>query len=199
MNAHNMSANIPQLFRTYQSRELPLDCKIWEAARATSATPALFERIEIGRAQPFIDGGMGHNNPSRLVLEEANALFPSRKLGCLVSIGTGQAGVISVEEPKAMIDTLKKIVTDCEATHETMRRLFTNFPDAYFRLNVDQGMQGIELSQLEKLSIVEAHTKQYMKKNEVQKNIDSMVNSIRVPKAQLLIKQLSTAMSLMRV
>jgi len=194
-----MSANIPQLFRTYQSHEVPLNCKIREAARATSATPALFERIEIGRAQPFIDGGMGRNNPSWLVLEEANALFPGRKLGCLVSIGTGQGGVISVDEPKAMIDTLKKIVTDCEATHETMLRLFTNFPDAYFRLNVDQGMQGIELSQLEKLNIVEAHTKHYMRRNEVEKNIDSVVNAIRVPKGQLLIEQFSTAMSFMKI
>ena len=78
-----MNANIPVLFRTYQSREIHPDCKIWEAARATSATPTLFKRIEIG-GQPFIDGGLGHNNPSRLLLDEAKGLFGSRSNRTLV-------------------------------------------------------------------------------------------------------------------
>jgi patatin-like phospholipase/acyl hydrolase len=81
MNAHNMSANIPVLFRTYQSREMHLDCKIWEAARATSAAPTFFKRIEIGREQPFIDGGLGRNNPSRLLLDEAKVYLALVKSG----------------------------------------------------------------------------------------------------------------------
>jgi len=72
-NAHNM--NIPMLFRSYKSHETHPECKIWEAARATSAAPTFFKRIEIGRAQPFIDGGVGRNNPSWVVLDEANTLF----------------------------------------------------------------------------------------------------------------------------
>ena len=94
-----MNANIPILFRTYQSRETHSNCKIWEAARATSATPTFFERIEIGRKQPFIDGGLGRNNPSHVVLDEAFALFGARRIGCLVSIGSGQAEVISIKKP----------------------------------------------------------------------------------------------------
>ncbi|KIM42400.1 hypothetical protein M413DRAFT_43952, partial [Hebeloma cylindrosporum] len=66
-NAHDMNANIPVFFRSYPSRETHSGCKIWEAARATSAAPTFFKRIEIGRAQPFIDGGLGRNNPSRVV------------------------------------------------------------------------------------------------------------------------------------
>jgi predicted acylesterase/phospholipase RssA len=160
MNALNMNANIPVLLRTYQSRhELPLDCKIWEAARATSAAPTFFKRIEIGRGQPFVDGGLGRNNPSRLLLDEAKSLFGARQIGCLVSIGTGQAEVISIKKPGVfqrivptdIIDTLKAIATDCEATHESMLGLFTNSPNTYFRLNVDQGMQRIDLSEWEKL------------------------------------------------
>ncbi|KDR66070.1 hypothetical protein GALMADRAFT_28572, partial [Galerina marginata CBS 339.88] len=67
MNAHNMGGNIPVLFRTYESHKPHSNCKIWEAARATSAAPTFFKRIEIGRDQPFIDGGLGRNNPSRVV------------------------------------------------------------------------------------------------------------------------------------
>ena len=194
------------LFRTYQSHEPHFHCKIWEAARATSAAPTFFKRIEIGRKQPFIDGGLGRNNPSQVVLDEAKALFGARRqIGCLVSIGTGQAEVIDIKKPGLyqqiiptdVIDALKAITTDCEATHEEMLGRFANLPNTYFRLNVDQGMQGIELSEWEKLSNVEAHTAQYMKRKEVNEKLALLVNAIRIPRAQLTLEQFSMEESLM--
>jgi predicted acylesterase/phospholipase RssA len=201
-----MDANIPVLFRTYQSHEPHSNCKIWEAARATSAAPTFFKQIEIGRKQPFIDGGLGCNNPSQLVLNEAKALFGgTRHIGCLVSIGTGQAEVIGIKKPGLfqqiiptdVIDALSAITTDCEATHQEMLGRFANLPNTYFRLNVEQGMQGIELSEWEKLSNVEAHTAQYMKTKEVDKKLALLVNAIRVPRAQLTLEQLGMEESLL--
>src|SRR6266568_3989190 len=93
-----MQANIPVLLRTYQSHQTHLDCKIWEAARATSAAPTFFKRIEIGNKQ-LVDGGLGCNNPSRVVLDEAEAAFGGHQIGCLVSIGTGQAEIINIKKP----------------------------------------------------------------------------------------------------
>ena len=203
-NAHN--ANIPVLFRTYQSHETHSNCKIWEAARATSAAPTFFKRIEIGRKQPFIDGGLGRNNPSLVVLDEARAQFGARRnIGCFVSIGTGQTEVINIKKPGLfqqiiptdVIDALKAITTDCETTHQEMLGRFANMPNTYFRLNVDQGMQGIELSEWEKLSKVEAHTAQYMRKREFTEKLALLVNAIRVPRAQLTLEQLSMEDSLM--
>ena len=195
------------LFRTYQSRETQSDCKIWEAARATSAAPTFFKRIEIGRTrkQPFIDGGLGRNNPSQVVLDEAKALFGTRQIGCLVSIGTGQAEVIGIKKPGLfqqiiptdVIDALRAITTDCEATHEAMLGRFANLPNTYFRLNVEQGMQGIEFSEWEKSSNVEAHTAQYMKKKEIDEKLAVLVDVIRVPRAQLQIEQLGMDQSLL--
>ena len=203
MNARSVSASIPVLFRTYPSHELHPDCKIWEAARATSATPTFFKRIEIGREQPFIDGGLGCNNPSRLLLDEAKSLFGARQIGCLVSIGTGQGEIISIKKPGIfqrivstdIIDALKAIAYDCEATHEAMLRLFASSPNTYFRLNVEQGMQRIELSEWEKLANVEAYTMQYMRKIEVDDKLGLLVNVIRVPRVQLSIEQLSKDLS----
>jgi hypothetical protein len=201
-----MNANIPVLFRTYQSHEPHSNCKIWEAARATSAAPTFFEQIEIGRKQPFIDGGLGCNNPSQLVLNEAKALFgAARHIGCLVSIGTGQAEVIGIKKPGLLqqiiptdvIDALRAITTDCEATNEEMLGRFANLPNTYFRLNVDQGMQGIELSNWEKLGNVEAHTAQYMKRKEVDEKLALLVDAIRAPRAQLTLEQLSMEESLL--
>jgi len=202
-----MNANIPVLFRTYKSHETHSNCKIWEAARATSAAPTFFESIEIGRAQPFIDGGLGWNNPSRLVLDEANALFGARPIGCLVSIGAGQLETISIREPGLFqqilptdfIEALKAITTDCEATHENMLRLFAKLPTTYFRLNVDQGMQAIKLSEGEKLNEVEAHTTQYLRRKEVVDKVVSLANVIRVPKPQLTIEQLGAKYFLLQI
>jgi patatin-like phospholipase/acyl hydrolase len=194
-----MDANIPVLFRTYPSRETHSGCKIWEAARATSAAPTFFKRIEIGRGQPFIDGGMGQNNPSRVLLDEANTLFKARPIGCLVSIGTGQAKIISIKKPGFLqqvlstdvIEALKAISTDCEATHEAMQRLFANLSNTYFRLNVEQGMQAIGFSEWENLANVEAHTTQYMKRKVVDEELTSVVNAIKFSSTKLTIEQLS--------
>ncbi|EKM76770.1 hypothetical protein AGABI1DRAFT_108612 [Agaricus bisporus var. burnettii JB137-S8] len=190
-NAHNME--IPVLFRTYQSRETHLDCKIWEAARATSAAPTFFKRIIIGRDQPFIDGGLGRNNPSQVVLEEANALFGARQIGCLAGIiGIKKPGLWQRILPTDVIDALKAITTDCESTHEAMLRRFSKLPSTYFRLNVEQGMQEIELSEWEKLSNAEAHTTQYMRKEEVTEKLGSLVSAIRAPRGQLPLEQFVT-------
>jgi patatin-like phospholipase/acyl hydrolase len=136
-----MNANIPVLFRTYQLHEPHSNCKIWEATRVTSAAPTFLEQIEMGWKQPFIDGGLGCNNLSQLVLNEAKALFgAARHIGCLVSIGTGQAKVIGIKKPGLLqqiiptdvINTLRAITTDCEAMHEEMLGRFTNLPNTYF-------------------------------------------------------------------
>ena len=132
-----MNANIPVLFRGYQSQETHSGCNIWEA---TSATPTFFNCIEIGNKQPFIDGGLGCNNPSKLLLKEVKEVFPNHQIGCLLSIGTGQAEVISIREPgffqqivpTDVIDALKAISTDCEATHNEMSLLFANSSNIYF-------------------------------------------------------------------
>lgn len=192
-----MDANILVLFRSYQSVESHSGCKIWEAARATSAAPTFFKPIEIGRKQPFIDGGMGCNNPSRVVLEEAYKLFGDSYIGYILSIGTGHPKTISIKTPGffqgfiSLVNALKEIATDCEGTHQKMLGSFSHAPNTYFRLNVDQGMQNIKWSEWEKLHNVEAHTRQYMKREEVGDNLTLIVNAIRVPKAQLKIGQLS--------
>jgi len=181
-NRLNMNATIPVLFRTYQSHETHTHCKIWEAARATSAVPKFFKEIELGRKQPFIDGGFGNNNPSKLVLEEASKIFGSRQVGCMVSIGTGQVGIITVRAPRYfqptnIFEVMHAIATDCEKTHEGI--LSSNSPNTvYFRLNVDQGMQGIQFSEWEKLADVEAHTTQYMRTNKVGEMLSLTVNAI---------------------
>ncbi|KAG5334226.1 hypothetical protein C0989_003877 [Termitomyces sp. Mn162] len=70
----------PHLFRSYpaQSPSESLNSTIWEAARATTASPPFFKRIEIGTSSPkeeYIDGGRGCTNPAFEVLKEAQSIY----------------------------------------------------------------------------------------------------------------------------
>src|SRR5882724_8804853 len=90
MSAFNLSAREPRLFRTYKTSKFQSpNCKIWEAARATTADPNFFEQIDID-GESFVDGGIGRNNPINQVLQETELMFADRHISCIISIGAGQ-------------------------------------------------------------------------------------------------------------
>lgn len=82
---------------TYEVEDDPekwlTDCKIWEAARATTAAPIYFKGMDISRdaiMKSFVDAALGWNNPSEELLDEAGRIFHKRrKLGAIQSLGTG--------------------------------------------------------------------------------------------------------------
>ncbi|KAI9822858.1 MAG: hypothetical protein M1826_000351 [Phylliscum demangeonii] len=146
MPARNMTH--PRLFRTYQARKNPsINCKIWEAARATTAAVTFFKRIVIGQEE-FIDAGIKCNNPALRLLSEAKDVFGGHQtLNCLVSIGTGHPGVIGLSGPNVfqdilptdVVEVLKQIATDCEGTAHELSERFEKVPSSYFRFNVTHG------------------------------------------------------------
>lgn len=179
----------PRLFRSYPVREnAGTNCKIWEAARATTAAPTFFKRITIaddgGAQEDFLDGGLRFNNPARLVLEEAMKSFGGgSKLGCLVSIGTGHPGTIGLSQPDAfqkilpteMVGVLKRIATNCEETAHELAGRFRQSPDRYFRYCVSHGVGSISLEEWKKMNEVQVHTKAYMEEVDVSSSIDKVV------------------------
>ncbi|PBK94679.1 FabD/lysophospholipase-like protein [Armillaria gallica] len=191
MNADNMNASIPVLFRTYYNpTEVPIECKIWEAGRATCAMPILFKRIEIGpqyMKQSYIDGGWGRNNPAKIVLEEARIMFPARKIECLISIGTGYPKTIALtpatSQQSGSVDsvgkTLMALATDCEQTAQELSQEYRHTPDVYFRFNVQRGMEQVSPEQWDRLSEVRAHTEQYLKDVDVSPRVDKAVMVLR--------------------
>jgi len=182
----------PRLFRTYLVRENEsYNCPIWQAARATSAAPTFFKRIHIGEKgleEEFIDGGLGCNNPIKQVLLETEAISGSDQyVACIISIGSGQAGVIGLKSPDAfqralsldLVAVLQQIATDCESAAEEIENQFKNIPNVYFRFNVEQGMQGVTLADGEKLREVTQHTMQYIQKSAVSQKVNAAVKAIR--------------------
>lgn len=185
MNKRNMNAGIPHLFRSYSTVDEPASgCMIWEAARATSATPGLFKPIDIGREgmkQHYIDGGLGNNNPTSLVLREAHKLYPSQPIILVASIGAGHPETIqmpTLRQLNTMGKVMKRIATDCEKTHEDIGGRFRETPNTYCRLNVEQGMQALEPKHWNKLAEVSAHTNAYMGTEEAQAKLGKAVRLI---------------------
>ncbi|KIJ50252.1 hypothetical protein M422DRAFT_116234, partial [Sphaerobolus stellatus SS14] len=186
--AQDLSGGIPRLFRTYQSPEANMyNCMIWEAARATSAAPTFFERISIAGPghpkQSYIDGGLGRNNPTKQIIEEARLIFPDRHVACVISIGTGKPSTISIPKPSffqrilpgELIRATIAIATDCEAIEQEVAQRFRSVPDFYYRFNVEQGMQSIGLAEFDKMENVVAHTDQYIRGEEVKQRFTNVV------------------------
>jgi hypothetical protein len=77
------------------------DAEMWQAIEATSAAPSIFPRARLG-GLALADGGLVANNPTLVALREAAALWPSRRVGVVVSLGTGTSRPQSTSTPSAV-------------------------------------------------------------------------------------------------
>lgn len=204
------------IFRTYEHPEEPsADPPIWQVARATSAAPTFFNQIIVNGIR-YVDGGMGYNNPVKVVVKEAESLYPHRPLACIISIGAGQAATIDIRHklpwykkkifgviPLDAIRAVQAIATNCEADADDMHnRLRNTFPDDvdryYVRLNVDRGMQNIRLDRWERLGDVQAFTSDYLGGPEAREKASKAVSGMArrmVPRDVGEIRKLSSCLN----
>jgi len=110
-----------------------------DAALATSAAPTYFPS-HCCLEEAFIDGGMMHNNPSMVALDEVKALWPSNECHILVSLGTG-IGPRTAEEPrsgprmpKSIFDIILKTIDHATETERTNSELCRLMPDRSVRI-----------------------------------------------------------------
>jgi hypothetical protein len=84
--------------------------------------------------------------------------------------------------PTNVLDVLKTVATDPNHIAREMEEEFETMygPGVYFRLNVEQGMQGITLEKWEKLGEIMEHTNQYLKMMKVSKSLDDLVDTLTV-------------------
>ncbi|KAH7334124.1 acyl transferase/acyl hydrolase/lysophospholipase [Rhizoctonia solani] len=108
----DISTQPPTHFRTYWMQSgNSLDCKIWEAARATSAAPAYFERIKVGGFE-YVDGGLQANNPVIQTLSESMVAFGEpRPVGCLISLGTGMPPPQALRDHSGFFGNIKSFTS----------------------------------------------------------------------------------------
>ncbi|RPA79808.1 FabD/lysophospholipase-like protein [Ascobolus immersus RN42] len=155
--------------RTYKTRDhdpLLRHCKIWEAARATSAASRLFEPIKIGpRGQEFVDGALRHNNPIQIVDLESDELFRGEDR-FIISIGTGSApGSAVTGNLLELMQTLKKIVTDSEEKNQLFqaKNIDAVRTGRMYRFNVFHGLADVGLHEHEFTNLIADHTDAYLR------------------------------------
>jgi hypothetical protein len=151
-------------------REDERTIKIWEAARATAASPMYFDPISIGRSgEQLLDGGLGANNPVREVLQAAQELWPQGvigdRIGCLVSIGTGVQPVEPISNnffqlAKALVSQTLGTEATAESFLRENRNMFLD--NRYFRFTVPQGLDSVALDSLNEMPRITAATRSYI-------------------------------------
>ena len=137
---------------------------IWEAARATSAAPLYFPKLEVHGTEYF-DGGLDSNNPVVEIIEEAHQEFPGMIIDTVVSIGTGKGTMPKPVPPFSNI--LLHFVhrsTDTEGQHERVmtERAFDDVRDGYYRFQGETDLGEIDLSNADKMDEIENLANAYL-------------------------------------
>ena len=179
------------LFRNYSSDVKEVEPMIWEACRATSAAATFFDPVSIGPfGEEFIDGATESNNPIERLLEEARRVWQDidARMGCILSIGTGQSPLTSWgENALQVIDTLKGLATETEKTENRFRmshegRKWSNY---YYRFNVERGLEKIGLGEHNKKAELAAATRAYLDSDNIRERIASFLETVLIPREDL--------------
>jgi predicted acylesterase/phospholipase RssA len=185
--ADTTDLDVVQLFRTYETMdgtdEWLKDCKIWEAARATTAAPTYFKPMEIKGGsvmRTFMDGAVSCNNPADKLLEEAGRVFNSRrKVGAILSLGTGtkpksmptDAGLLGYVA--SLFKMMKNQTVDTERVHLALKNKLEHSPDTYFRFNVPDGGK-VGLAEWDKMSALKKLTEDYLEQPTVAEQVEAV-------------------------
>ncbi|KAH7355350.1 acyl transferase/acyl hydrolase/lysophospholipase [Rhexocercosporidium sp. MPI-PUGE-AT-0058] len=171
------------LLRSYEGKEgmnFAESCYLWEAALATCAAPIFFRPAQV-KDKILVDGGLGHNNPSEHLINEAEKRWPGRPIGALVSIGTGKARSTRLAKEmrranagkhfRALMNmalVLKSIATSSEHRERSVYNYFRGMGklDCYYRFNVDVGMEA-ELHEYKTYGEIRNDTRAYLRKSPI--------------------------------
>jgi hypothetical protein len=115
-------------------------------------------------------------------LKEASTAFENdKRVAQIISIGCGAPHILSLEETKGEVGIgrlLKEMAVDCQMVAKDLsQRLFS--VEAYLRLNVENGIVGIEFDDWSVLGDLESHARVYMGNAMVTNAIDASLRRLR--------------------
>jgi hypothetical protein len=116
----------------------------------------------------YVDGGLGYNNPIRLLIDEARHIWSEpREIGCIVSIGTGILASRDIGRSiQPLFESLKGMATDTEKTarefKEEMKHKYGVNQKVYFRFNVQHGLEQVGIEEWKELDRTKVATEEYL-------------------------------------
>jgi hypothetical protein len=149
-----------------------------------------FDPISFGDPpKKYIDGALYYNNPVRVLWDEANTVWKnrsSRTIGCIISIGTGTPLLHAIgKRAHNIVRTLIKMATDTETAAQEFadanRHIDQVQRPAYFRFNVEQGLEKIGLEEWKRFETLVEATDAYLsgKRQEIDDCVNSLVSLSR--------------------
>ncbi|KAH8814663.1 hypothetical protein DL96DRAFT_419947 [Flagelloscypha sp. PMI_526] len=181
----NMSS--PYLLRNYKVRSnASPDCKVWEAAVATCALVGIFRSITIDSTsvgERFVGGEVRWNNPTHELTVEVANIFGGRDIACIVSVGSGHPGILSLSEHENNL--FRRITEDCEQVANDLFHRFSKVPNLYWRLSVEHGMQNIDPADSQELTKILASTRSYLQTSRPNNDVDAMINVLAAAKGRI--------------
>lgn len=142
-----VDAAAPTVFRSYTGQGVRATrYPLWQTARATTAAPSFFKPMYIDNPRPgirYIDGGVGLNNPSQIALTEADRIWPTSTLFCLVSIGTGKPKATSFMKSGIADSDIQGQQSILRQVISTIPRIATYIPGWESARNLPPGVHAI--------------------------------------------------------
>ncbi|KAH8833249.1 acyl transferase/acyl hydrolase/lysophospholipase [Flagelloscypha sp. PMI_526] len=171
----------PHLFRNYRTHaNTSPDCPIWQAGRATTAMPDVFNPIIIDQELvrgTFSSGKLLWANPTdELTREASNAFDATRHIACIVSIGAGHPQHLSLLNDRT--DIFRQMASDCEKLANDLEQRFVNRSDVYRRINFQQGLQSLDRFDVVALGQVVSHTRAFLRSAQAIFCLDSLVEDL---------------------
>ena len=177
----------PVRIRSYdQNSDEKIHATIVKAALATSAATSFFKPVQIG-SRYYVDGALRHNNPIKEVENEATKLWGSDQVElpslvkCLVSIGTGVPATTRVSDSAiGILTTGKSLVVDTEEANQSFQernpRLLRE--KRFFRYNVAQGLENVDLADYRKQGDILDATEKYMVQGEQRLKVEDCTRNL---------------------
>lgn len=181
-------ADVLRNYTSHHPTQNNYECSIWEAACATAAAPMFFKSVKFGSGgEEWCDGAMRRNNPINEAMNEVDREterdWKARRLGCVISIGTGVVDSAAISNSTTgLIKSVIKIMTDSEDVADGFRKssggqqLHQN--GQYFRFSVPQGMQTLKLDEWKEIEKMKGVTTEYLSKYDVGDAVKSCARSL---------------------
>jgi predicted acylesterase/phospholipase RssA len=171
--ATRLATSKADVFRNYESQHPTsenYECRIWEAASATAAAPMFFRSVKFqATSEAWCDGGLRRNNPINEALAELSreTNWEGKQIGCILSLGCGISRTKSISSNLAtFLKDSMKIMTDAEDTAKVFAASAIgkelNRTHRYFRFNVPQGMEDLQLDEWKATERMRALTTEYL-------------------------------------
>jgi predicted acylesterase/phospholipase RssA len=185
--ASESASGDPVIFRNYETpREGPYNAdvkslKLWEVARATSASPTYFKPVMLeARKRTYIDGSSKFPNPVRLLYREARDIWPDSEV-MIISIGTGGAPRSNFSGSlRDAFEANARMSTDAEMTADDFGRQFvaTSSRTSYYRFNAHNSLEDVGLEEWRAYGAVEAATRAYLTHGNVEYSLSECIHQL---------------------